>query len=239
MGITAERIYNNKTGKRDKETPESRAYKLATMHNKILRMIENVCDAKSYIQCKNSISSFESEAGKNSLDVVKLNGKLTDRIKVVTQETQASIDKLNAEIERIKNEKFEEPVEVLQELNAQAEHKVLKFVVQMGTNNDGNAGNRRRVGNWTTKADRTDALALIKMASLPQYAECFTSKQKKILLEKSKNPAEVIWEENKQPLLEEKNRQLGHEYLKAMNIRNVQKQISNTENNYYFKESEV
>lgn len=109
----------------------------------------------------------------------------------------------------------------------------------MGTNNDNNTGNRRRVGNWVVQADRADAIALMKLASLPQYTECFTSKQKQIIVEKSKSPAEAVWERNKEPMLAEKSSQLGKEYLKAMNIRNVQKQITNTENKYYFKESEV
>ena len=157
----------------------------------------------------------------------------------LTNETQASIDRLSSEIDEIKNEKFEEPVEILQELNAQAEHRLLQFMMQMGTNNDNNTGNCRRVGNWVVQADRADAIALMKLASLPQYTECFTSKQKQIIVEKSKSPAEAVWERNKEPMLAEKSSQLGKEYLKAMHIRNVQKQITNTENKYYFKESEV
>ena len=164
----AERIYNNRTNK-TKETPEDKAYRLAREYNSILRMVEQVNDARSYLQCRNTIASYGREVGKNSLDVMKLNGKLNERIKVVTNETQASIDRLSSDIDKIKNEKFEEPVEVLRELNVKAEQRLLQFMMQLGANNDGNTGNRRRVGNWVVQADRADSIALMKLASLPQY----------------------------------------------------------------------
>ena len=230
---------NNRTGNKKQESPEDRTYRLARTYNSILHSIDKVSDAKTYVQTRNLINSFAHEAGKNSLDAIKLTEKLNSRIENVAHDTQQNIDRISAEIDKIKNEKFEEPVEILQELNAQAEHRLLQFMMQMGTNNDNNTGNRRRVGNWVVQADRADACALMKLASLPQYMNCFTMKQKEIILEKSKSPAEVAWERNKEPMLAEKSSQLGKEYLKAMNIRNVQKQITNTENKYYFKESEV
>lgn len=230
---------NNRTGNKKQESPEDRTYRLARTYNSILHSIEKVSDAKTYVQTRNLINSFAHEAGKNSLDAIKLTEKLNSRIENVAHDTQQNIDRISAEIDKIKNEKFEEPVEILQELNAQAEHRLLQFMMQMGTNNDNNTGNRRRVGNWVVQADRADAIALMKLASLPQYTECFTSKQKQIIVEKSKSPAEAVWERNKEPMLAEKSSQLGKEYLKAMNIRNVQKQITNAENKYYFKESEV
>ena len=230
---------NNRTGNKKQESPEDRTYRLARTYNSILHSIEKVSDAKTYVQTRNLINSFAHEAGKNSLDAIKLTEKLNSRIENVAHDTQQNIDRISAEIDKIKNEKFEEPVEILQELNAQAEHRLLQFMMQMGTNNDNNTGNRRRVGNWVVQADRADAIALMKLASLPQYMNYFTTKQREIILEKSKSEAEVIWERNKEPMLAEKSSQLGKEYLKAMNIRNVQKQITNTENKYYFKESEV
>lgn len=236
MSIIAERAFNSTRTKA--ESAEDKAYRLSREYNSILRLIDNVTDARSFLQCRNTINSFAKEAGEHSLDVVKLNGKLTDRIKVVTQETQASIDKLNAEIEAVKNDKFAESVEVLQELNAKAEHKMLEIMMHLGTNNDGGTGNRRKIGNYVVNADRPTALALIKLATLPQYESCFTTKQKQIILEKSKNPAEVVFEKNKEPLLAEKSSQLGKEYMKAMNLRNILKKVSNAEG-YYFKEGEV
>ncbi len=230
----AERIYNNRTNK-TKETPEDKAYRLAREYNSILRMVEQVNDARSYLQCRNTIASYGREVGKNSLDVMKLNGKLNERIKVVTNETQASIDKLSAEIEEVKNDKFIESADVLQELNTLAEHRLMKFLMQLGTNN---TGNRRRVGNWVVQADRADACALMKLASLPQYMNYFTTKQREIILEKSKSEAEVIWERNKEPLIAEKNARLGQLYMKSLNVRNVLKKVSNAEG-YYFKEGEV
>lgn len=236
MSEFARRVYNsNKPNRNRTETPEDKAYRLAREYNSILRMVEQVNDARSYLQCRNTIASYGREVGKNSLDVMKLNGKLNERIKVVTNETQASIDRLSSDIDKIKNEKFEEPVEVLRELNVKAEQRLLQFMMQLGTNN---TGNRRRVGNWVVQADRADACALMKLASLPQYMNYFTTKQREIILEKSKSEAEVIWERNKEPLIAEKNARLGQLYMKSLNVRNVLKKVSNAEG-YYFKEGEV
>lgn len=236
MSIIAERAFNSTRTKA--ESAEDKAYRLAQKYNSTLRLIEQVNDAKTFIQCKNSISSFASEAGKNSLDVAKLTKLLSEKIGTVSDEIQSNIDKINAEIDKIKNEKFEEPVEVLQELNAKAEHKMLEIMMHLGANNDGGTGNRRRIGNYVVNADRPTALALMKLATLPQYESCFTTKQKEIILEKSKNSAEIVFEKSKKPLLAEKSSQLGKQYMKAMNLRNTLKKVSNAEG-YYFKEGEV
>lgn len=228
----AQRIYSNRTNK-TKESAEEKAYRLAQKYNSILRMIEHVNDARTFLQCRNTINSFTKEVGENSLDVMKLTGKLNERIKSVAQDTQKNIDKINAEVEKIKNDKFIEPVEVLQELNTQAEQRLLQFMMQLGANN---AGNRRRVGNFVIQADRADAIALMKLATLPQYESCFTTKQKQIIVERSKNPAEVVFEKNKEPLLAEKSSQLGKEYMKSLNLRNALKKVANVEKRSYFKE---
>ena len=240
MSLIAERAYNStRTNKTNKsESAEDKAYRLSREYNSIFRMIEKVNDAKTFVQCRNAIASYGHEAGKNSLDVMKLTEKLNARIKTIAHDTQQNIDRISAEIDKIKNEKFEEPVEILQELNAQAEHRLLQFMMQMGTNNDNNTGNCRRVGNWVVQADRADAIALMKLASLPQYMNYFTTKQREIILEKSKSEAEVIWERNKEPLIAEKNARLGQLYMKSLNVRNVLKKVSNAEG-YYFKEGEV
>ena len=106
MSLIAERAYNSTRGNRAKETPEDRAYRLAQKYNSILRLIEQVNDARSFLQCRNVINAFAKEAGEHSMDVVKLNGKLTDRIKVVTQDTQNNIDRISAEIDKIKKDNW-------------------------------------------------------------------------------------------------------------------------------------
>lgn len=238
MGL-AEQVYNNNKIKRNKnrtESPDDKAYRLARMYNNILRNIEMVSDAKTFLQVRNEISAYAHEAGKESVDVARLRSKLNERIKKVTTELDDSINALNAEIDKIKGDKFEESSEQLQELITQAEHRTLHFLMQMGNNNDGGVGNRRRAGNFVANADRADAIALMKIASLPQYAQCFSSKQKQIILEKSKNPAEIVFERNKEPLLQEKHSELGKAYMKSLNLRNALKKIGNTEKAYYFNE---
>lgn len=131
MSIIAERAYNStRTNKTNKsESAEDKAYRLSREYNSIFRMIEKVNDAKTFVQCRNAIASYGHEAGKNSLDVMKLTEKLNARIKTIAHDTQQNIDRISAEIDKIKNEKFEEPVEILQELNAQAEHRLLQFMM--------------------------------------------------------------------------------------------------------------
>lgn len=240
MSIIAERAYNStRTNKTNKsESAEDKAYRLSREYNSIFRMIEKVNDAKTFVQCRNAIASYGHEAGKNSLDVMKLTEKLNSRIENVAHDIQENIDRINAEIDKIENDRLIEPVEKLQELSTRAEQRLLHFMMQLGTNNDGNTNNRRKIGNFVKQADRVDAIALMKLASLPQYMDYFTTKQKETLLEKSKNPAEIVFERNKEQLLKEKHNELGRMYMKAFNLRNVLKKIGNTEKAYYFTEGQ-
>lgn len=237
MSEFARRVYNsNKPNRNRTESPEEKAYRLATMHNEILRTIENVTDARSYLQCRNVINAFAKEAGKNSLDVVKLNGKLNDRIRIVAHDIQENIDRISAEIDKIKKDKFQESIDVLQELNVRKENKLLEIMLTMGNVED---ANRRRLGNYVKNCDRVTALALSQMSSLPQYSNLFSEKMKRVIAVNAKSPAEIAWERNKAPLIEEKNAQLGQLYMKSLNVRNVLKKVSNAEGYYFKKESEV
>ena len=231
----AERAYNSTRGNRTKETPEEKAYRLATMHNKILRTIENVTDARSYLQCRNVINAYAKETGEHSLDVVKLNGKLNDRIRIVAQDTLNNIDRISAEIDKIKKDKFQESIDVLRELNVRKENKLLEIMLTMGNVED---ANRRRLGNYVKNCDRVTALALSQMSSLPQYSNLFSEKMKRLIAENTKSEAEVVWERNKEVLLAEKSSQLGKQYMKSLNLRNALKKVGSAESYYFRKESE-
>ncbi|MGN8850398.1 hypothetical protein [Bariatricus sp. HCP28S3_C2] len=235
MSLIAERAYNSTRGNRAKETPEDRAYRLAQKYNSILRLIEQVNDARSFLQCRNVINAFAKEAGEHSMDVVKLNGKLTDRIKVVTQDTQNNIDRISAEIDKIKKDKFQESIDVLRELNVRKENKLLEIMLTMGNVED---ANRRRLGNYVKNCDRVTALALSQMSSLPQYSNLFSEKMKRVIAENTKSEAEVVWERNKEVLLAEKSSQLGKQYMKSLNLRNALKKVGSAESYYFRKESE-
>lgn len=229
----SERLYRQ-TDNKKQESPEDRAYRLARTYNSMLHSIEKVSDAKSYVQTRNLLNSFAHEAGKNSLDAIKLTEKLNNQIEIVAHDIQENIDKINAEIDKIKNDRLVESVEKVQELSTRAEQRLFHFMMQLGANNDRNTNNRRKIGNFVKNADRVDAIALMKLASLPQHMNYFTTKQKEIILEKAKNPAVVVFERNKEQLLKEKYNKLGKMYMKAFNLRNVLKKIGNTEKAYYF-----
>ena len=79
---------NNRTGNKKQESPEDRTYRLARTYNSILHSIEKVSDAKTYVQTRNLINSFAHEAGKNSLDAIKLTEKLNSRIENVAHDIQ-------------------------------------------------------------------------------------------------------------------------------------------------------
>lgn len=236
MGYVADKAYAYNHSSKTKETPEERNYRLSLTYNRISSSIEEkVVDARSYLKMRNTINAYAREAGKGSVDVTRLIQKLNKRVKELETELNDRIRELNQEIEEIKKERFEDSAEKLQELNVQVEHRTLQMLMQLGNSNrDGGTGIRRKLGNIIAHADRADALALMKIASLPQFAECFSSKQRQIIVEKSKNPAEVVFEKNKEPLLSEKGAELGRVYLKSMNLRNAFKKIGNEENAHYF-----
>ena len=241
MGYVADKAYAyNHNSSKTKETPEERNYRLSLTYNRISSSIEEkVVDARSYLQMRNTINAYAREAGKGSVDVTRLIQKLNKRVKELETELNDRIRILNAEIEEIKNQRLEEPIERLNELNTQAEHKTLQILMTLQGNNDKGAGDRRRIGNYVKQADRPQAIALMRIASMPQYSNLFNTKQKEIIVERSKNTAEVVFERNKEPLLAEKGAQLGRAYLKAMNLRNALKKIGgNEENRHYFVDEE-
>ena len=232
----AERLYYNNRPKqnRNNETNEERAYRLARTYDRLFFGIKNVTDAKTYIQMRNMINAYGEEVGRGSIDVTRLTDKLNDRVRELEVELNDRIRDLNTEIEEIKSQRLEEPIERLNELNTQAEHRILQILMTLQGNNDKGAGDRRRIGNYVKLADRPQAIALMRIASMPQYSNLFTTKQKEIIVERSKNPAEVTFEKNKEALLAEKGALLGKAYLKAMNLRNALKKIGNEEKAHYF-----
>lgn len=234
MGITAQRAYDSsRTGHRT-ESAEDREYRLSRTYNNILHSIEKVSDAKAYLQVRNAINAYSCEAGKGSVDVIRMTQKLNKRVKELESELNEKIRTLNTEIEEIKNDRFEESPEQLQELNAQVDYRTLQMLMKLKGNNDGGSGDRRRIGNFVAQADRSQAIALMRIAAMPQFSNLFSAKQKEVLVEKSKSEAEVIYERNKAPLLAEKGAELGKMYLKSMNLRNAFKKIGNQENAHYF-----
>lgn len=235
MGYVADKAYAYNHSSKTKETPEERNYRLSLTYNRISSSIEEkVVDARSYLQMRNTINAYAREAGKGSVDVTRLTQKLNKRVNELEIELNDRIRELNQEIEEIKNQRLEEPIERLNELNTQAEHKTLQILMTLQGNNDKGAGDRRRIGNYVKQADRPQAIALMRIASMPQYSNLFNTKQKEVLVEKSKSEAEVTYERNKAPLLAEKGSELGKLYLKSMNLRNAMKKIGNEENAHYF-----
>lgn len=239
MGIIAERTYTKENKNKRKETEEEREYKLARIYNKIFFAISNVKTAQDYLKMRNAISAYASEAGvEYASEVKRLTKMLNERIIEIEIELEKNINKLNTEIEEIKNDKLNESVEHLQELNTIADQRMLQYMMKLDAGKDNNERNKRRIGNFVAlvekNSDRADAMAMTKLAMLPQFSDCFTQRQKEIIAEKSLNPAHIVFERNKEMLIKEKSSQLGALYMKAFNIRNIKKKITNADSAFYF-----
>lgn len=237
MSEFAERVYANNVRNKKNKTEETQAeknYRLSRIYSHISSSINTVSNASEFLKIRNEINSYAGEAGKEDTSVLRLTNELNSRADRLLAELEEEIRKTNQEMDELRNDRFQESPDQLQALNSQAETRTLQFLLQLGANNDGGLGNRRRIGNWIKEADRANALALLRIASLPQFTHCFSSKQKEIIIEKSKNPAETIWEENKQPILKEKGAQLGKLYMRAFTLKKAMRKIGNSENSYYF-----
>lgn len=85
---------------------------------------------------------------------------------------------------------------------------------------------RRRIGTWCKNATRAEAMALQKLMALPQYANYFKENQKKVIFENAQNPDLVKHKELIQPVIEEKQAELGSLYMNGFQLKNIQKHFS-------------
>lgn len=233
MGIIAENAYyNNRYGRNNSviEKEEEKLKRKMRERNQILSEIQSIEDAMGYIKQRNAIIKFGKE--NSDTEAYELRKKLDKRIETVMNDLNKKIEKLTEEIEIEKNKTWHEETEVLEYLHRQAEHRMYEIMLKLGTND---VTLKRQIGAFVSNADRIDAIALTKIAFLPQYEKYFTPRYKDMLAEKVKSKAEIIFEQNKQPILEEKGRELAKYYMRLLNLRNAVKKISYEENQYYFK----
>lgn len=78
----AERIYyeHNPKVKQRRENYEERQYRLAQMHNKIFRGIDQINDAKSFMKVKTMLDAYAHEEGEQSTSVYNLNKRLKNKL---------------------------------------------------------------------------------------------------------------------------------------------------------------
>ena len=89
----AERIYyeHNPKVKQQRENYEERQYRLAQMHNKIFRGIDQINDAKSFMKVKTMLDAYAHEEGEQSTSVYNLNKRLKNKLSQLLIENDRDI----------------------------------------------------------------------------------------------------------------------------------------------------
>ena len=101
----AERIYyeHNPKAKQQRENYEERQYRLAQMHNKIFRGIDQINDAKSFMKVKTMLDAYAHEEGEQSTSVYNLNKRLKNKISQLLIENDRDIKTKQDKIEELRN----------------------------------------------------------------------------------------------------------------------------------------
>lgn len=224
----AERIYyeRNPKAKKDRENMEDRNYRLVQLYNKVFNAIGNMKSNKDYVPVRNLLNAFAHECGADSMSVFRLYKELEAKIQELLAENDTNLQKKQREIEDVKNITITEPLEKLQQLELESNQILYSYMSQLHVNGMQENSDRRRIGNWCKSPTRAEAIALQRLMMLPQYANYFKENQKKVIFENSQNPDLVKHNELIQPVIEEKQAELGNLYMQGFQLRNIQKRFS-------------
>lgn len=216
---------NNKTNKTRAEL-EAQQERLVRTYNNVFNAISDMKSSKEYLSCRNLLNVFSSEEGVNTVDIYKLRKMLDSKVVELLEENEKQMQNIQKDIDNIKSIKVEESMEQLKKLEYESNNVLFSYMAQLHNGIQEN-GDRRRIGCWCKEPTRIEAVALVKLSSLPQYSNYFTERQRKVIVENAKNPDAVKHERSMQPLLEQKQRELSKLYMEGFNLRNIQKKVSN------------
>ena len=224
-------MYFDSDNRRNKNTKtmaelERQQEKLVSMYNAVFNAISNMKTAKDYLATRNLLNVFSSEDGVNTVDIYKLRKMLDQKVTDLLEQNDKQMEIKQTQIENIKSIKVEESMEQLKKLEYESNNVLYSYMAQLHNGIQENS-DRRRIGNWCKEPTRIEAVALVKLSSLPQYSNYFTERQRKVIVENAKNPDAVKHERSMQPLLEQKQRELSKLYMEGFNLRNIQKKVSN------------
>lgn len=217
---------NNKTNKTMAEM-EAQQERLVRMHNSVFNAISNMENSKQYISCRNLLNVFSKTEGVNTVDVYRLRKMLDQKVTDLLKQNDKQMEIKQTQIAEIKAIRIEESAEQLKELDLRSNNVLYSYMMQLHANGIQENSDRRRVGNWCVSPTRVEAIALQKLCSLPQYSGLFTERQRKVIVEKAKNPDIVKHERAIQPLLDQKQKELSALFMEGFTLRNIQKQVSN------------
>ncbi|VUW92560.1 Uncharacterised protein [[Ruminococcus] torques] len=206
---------------------ERQQEKLVKMYNNVFHAISNMKTAKDYLATRNLLNVFSSEEGVNTLDIYKLRKMLDKKVVELLEANEKQMQNIQKDIDNIKSIKVEESMEQLKKLEYESNNVLYSYMAQLHTNGIQENSDRRRIGCWCKEPTRIEAVALVKLSSLPQYSNYFTERQRKVIVENAKNPDAVKHERSMQPLLEQKQRELSKLYMEGFQLRNIRKKVSN------------
>ncbi|MCI7721504.1 MAG: hypothetical protein MSS14_00955 [Mediterraneibacter faecis] len=223
--------FNNSNDRRNKNNKtmaelERQQERLVRMHNTVFNAISNMENSKQYISCRNLLNVFSKTEGVNTVDIYKLRKMLDSKVVELLEENKKQMQNIQKDIDNIKSIKVEESMEQLKKLEYESNNVLFSYMAQLHNGIQEN-GDRRRIGCWCKEPTRIEAVALVKLSSLPQYSNYFTERQRKVIVENAKNPDVVKHKRAIQPLLEEKQSELSKLFMEGFHLRRIQKQVSN------------
>lgn len=206
---------------------ERQQEKLVSMYNAVFNAISNMKTAKDYLATRNLLNVFSSEEGVNTVDIYKLRKMLDQKVTDLLKQNDKQMEIKQTQIAEIRAIRIEESTEQLKELDLRSNDVLYSYMMQLHANGIQENSDRRKIGNWCVNSTRVEAIALQKLSALPQYNGLFTERQRKVIVEKAKNPDIVKHERAIQPLLEEKQSELSKLFMEGFHLRRIQKQVSN------------
>lgn len=206
---------------------EAQQEKLARIHNNVYHAIATMETSKQYISCRNLLNVFSSTEGVNVVEVHRFRKMLDNKVTELLEANDKQMEIKQTQIAEIKAIRIEESTEQLKELDLRSNNVLYSYMMQLHANGIQENSDRRKIGNWCVNSTRVEAIALQKLSALPQYSGLFNERQRKVIVEKAKNPDIVKHERAIQPLLEEKQSELSKLFMEGFHLRRIQKQVSN------------
>ena len=206
---------------------EAQQEKLARIHTSVYHAIATMENSKTYLATRNLLNVFSNEEGVNVVEVHRLRKMLDNKVTELLEANDKKMQNIQKDIENIKSIKVEENIEQLKELDLRSNNILYKYMSLLHMNNIQENADRRRIGQWAKEPTREEAVALQKLCALPQYSGLFTEKQRKVIVERGKNPDAVKHERAMKPLLEQKQKELSKLFMEGFQLRHIQKQVSN------------
>lgn len=229
-GTYAEHLYN-RVKRKNNENEREKSERLAKRYNIILHSISNLSydspkPANDILAIKNAINGFKVDSGVLSVDVIRLQDKLSERVLSIQKEINEEQNTIGEKMEKIKNENIEEPPEIIQSIMTQADAELMSIMMRLKRTKDANKTiNRRIIGDILSHASRAQAIAIGKLSMLDGFADVVSEKQREKILELSQSQAKLEWDKRKKEKLEILEKQWSKLFMKAFLIRKAVSQI--------------